>query len=210
MQHEWCRMANATLTEAAAMSLHLKASLLLPLKESPASLSSDPPRSVRWSPCWILECNLPRRVLTAAEYVLMNTTAKSNTWGERKVGVRWRGSVIVLHPPYLRYERGGGGRSKGSWEAMGGMKKWWRDRKSGTTWGWVGGSSCGAVPPQSPRTPRGDVDLYICSMCVSEWKTLKCRTEYTSLWYNTPAAQTLETHFRTSDTLNACYYKLSR
>lgn len=158
MQHEWCRMANATLTEAAAMSLHLKASLLLPLKESPASLSSDPPRSVRWSPCWILECNLPRRVLTAAEYVLMNTTAKSNTWGERKVGVRWRGSVIVLHPPYLRYERGGGGRSKGSWEAMGGDGRNEKVMKRQKVWddmGLGGRFFLWCSPPTESSDPQG-------------------------------------------------------
>lgn len=43
----------------------------------------------------------PCRVLTAAECVLMNTTAKTNTWGERKLGVSCREGVVI-HPPLFK------------------------------------------------------------------------------------------------------------
>lgn len=50
----------------------------------------------------------------------MNTLTKSNTWGERKLGVRRREEGCYKFS-YLRYEQGES--SNGRQEAMGGIKK---------------------------------------------------------------------------------------
>lgn len=60
-------------------------------KEDP-SLGPSSPKSPEITIKTVLDIRMlpPCRLLTAAEFVLMNTLTKSNTWGERKLGVRWR------------------------------------------------------------------------------------------------------------------------
>lgn len=70
----------------------------------------------------------PCRVLTVTVAIgfLMNTLPKSNTWGERKLGVRG-GTGGCYISSYLRYEQGEG--TNGRREAMRGMEKVMRRQK---------------------------------------------------------------------------------
>lgn len=102
----------------------------------------------------------------------MNSAAKSNTWGEGKLGRSWKGRHYYPSCTYLSYQKLN---EFGRREA--GIKKWWAYENSGVTWELVGGSYwCAAPPRESPAPPEGSV-MYINCM-LYEHKTLE-REEHT-------------------------------
>lgn len=121
--------------------------------EEDPSLGPSSPKSPEITIKTVLDIRMlpPCRLLTAAEFVLMNTLTKSNTWGERKLGVRWRmreaegGGCYMFS--YLRYEHGES--SNGRREAKGGIKKVMKRQELWDGMGFVRRSFLFSVPPQS-------------------------------------------------------------
>lgn len=85
----------------------------------------------------------------------MNTAAKSNTWGEGKLGRSWKGRHYYPSCTYLSYQKlNEFGRREG------GIKKWWAYENSGVTWELVGGSYWCAAPQRVSKTPWGISDVH--------------------------------------------------